>query len=50
LDVRGDATQNEIRSAFLNLAKQYHPDRNSSPGAVKIFAEINEAYETLSDE
>jgi molecular chaperone DnaJ len=31
------------------LAKKYHPDVNKSSNAVKMFSEINEAYETLSD-
>ena len=44
-----DATTQEIRSAFLVLAKKHHPDVNKSPDAVKVFSEINEAYETLSN-
>ena len=32
------------------MAKKYHPDVNKASDAVKTFSEINEAYETLSDE
>lgn len=49
LDVSNDASANEIRSAFLKMARKYHPDMNKTPGANKIFAEVNEAYETLSN-
>ena len=31
-------------------AKKYHPDVNKTPEAKEKFAEINNAYETLSDE
>lgn len=48
LEVSRDASNNEIKRAFLQLAKKYHPDVNKSKGAETIFAEINEAYETLS--
>jgi molecular chaperone DnaJ len=29
--------------------KQYHPDVNDAVDADKVFAEINEAHQTLSD-
>ena len=41
LEVSRDATTSEIKRAFLQLAKKYHPDVNKSKGAEKIFAEIN---------
>ena len=44
------ATQNEIKRAYLTLAKKYHPDVNKSKDAAKTFSEINEAYETLGDD
>ena len=50
LNVEQEASQAEVKKAFLELAKKYHPDRNSSKEATKKFAEINEAYETLGDE
>ncbi|MCX8094477.1 MAG: DnaJ domain-containing protein [Candidatus Goldbacteria bacterium] len=50
LGVKENATDEEIKKAFRNLAKQYHPDAN--PGnkqAEEKFKEINEAYEVLSN-
>ena len=51
LGVSKDATQEEIKKAFRQLAKKYHPDANpGDPTAEARFKEINEAYEVLSDE
>lgn len=51
LGVGKDATQDEIRRAFRQLAKKHHPDVNpGDPGAEAKFKEINEAYEVLSDD
>lgn len=44
------ASQDDIKKAYRTLAKKYHPDLNKEPGAEEKFKEINEAYETLSDE
>lgn len=49
LGVSKDASQDEIKSAYRNMAKKYHPDINKTEGAAEKFKEINEAYEVLSD-
>jgi molecular chaperone DnaJ len=49
LGVSKTATESEIKKAYRNLARQYHPDVNKSPEAENIFKEISEAYEVLSD-
>ena len=47
LGVPASATQDEIKSAYRKLAMKHHPDRGGDP---KKFQEIQEAYDTLSDE
>ena len=49
LGVQRSATPDELKTAFRNLARQYHPDVNKSPDAEERFKEINEAYAVLSD-
>lgn len=49
LGVSRNASQDELKSAFRRLARQYHPDVNNSPDAEEHFKEINEAYAVLSD-
>ena len=49
LAVRQDASQDDIKKAFRQLAREYHPDLNREPDAERRFKEINLAYETLSD-
>jgi hypothetical protein len=44
-----DATPAQIKSAYRKLAKQYHPDVNTSSDAAEKFREITEAYDTLTD-
>jgi len=50
LGVDKNASQDEIKSAYRKLVKQYHPDLhpNDAKSSTK-FKEINEANETLSD-
>ena len=51
LGVSKTASQDEIKSAYRKLAKQYHPDFHpGDAAAAEKFKEINEANETLSDE
>lgn len=49
LGVERGATEDEIKKAYRKLAMQFHPDRNSEPGAEEKFKEITEAYEVLRD-
>jgi curved DNA-binding protein CbpA len=49
LGVAPDATAAQIKSAYRTLAKQYHPDVNTSSDAAEKFREITEAYDTLTD-
>ena len=49
LGVARSATPDEIRRAYRQLARQYHPDVNRESGADERFKEINEAYEVLAD-
>jgi len=49
LGVSRDASESELKSAFRNLARQYHPDVSDAPDAEEKFKEINEAYGVLSD-
>jgi len=49
LEVKKDASQDEIKKAYRKLARKYHPDVNQAPDAKQKFTEISSAYEILSD-
>jgi molecular chaperone DnaJ len=49
LGVSRTADEQEIKKAYRNLARKYHPDVNKEERAEEKFKEINEAYDTLSD-
>src|SRR5262245_25038780 len=50
LGVGRDASEQEIKSAFRQLARELHPDVNAhDPDAEENFKEAAEAYEILSD-
>ncbi len=52
LGVQKDAAPDDIKKAFRELAKQWHPDRNpeKKKEAEEKFKEIAEAYAVRSDE
>ncbi|XP_056129228.1 dnaJ homolog subfamily C member 16-like [Lampris incognitus] len=50
LDVSRSATQAEIKKAYKQLAKEWHPDKNKDPGAEDMFIKITKSYEVLSNE
>lgn len=53
LEVEPNASSNEIKRAYRNMAKKYHPDKLSGQdpamikGAEEKFREVQKAYETL---
>lgn len=49
LGVSFDATEQQIRTAFRQLAKKVHPDVCKEPDAAERFAFITRVYEVLSD-
>jgi len=48
LEVPRDATQEEIKNRFRELAKKTHPDKTKE-NSEKEMVELNKAYEVLSD-
>lgn len=51
LGVSRDASKNDIKKQYYQLAKKFHPDTNKDdPLAAKKFAEATEAWEVLGDE
>lgn len=50
LGVERTATSEEIKQAYRQKVRLYHPDLNDAPGAVERFREVVQAYEVLSDE
>ena len=51
LKISKDSSHKEIKSAYIKMAKKFHPDLNpGDPNAEKIFKEISTAYEILGNE
>jgi len=49
LGIPKSASEREIKEQFRYLVKEWHPDRNPDPKTKEKMAEINKAYEVLSD-
>jgi len=49
LGVSRTASADEIKKAFKELAKKYHPDCSTEAGCEDKFKEASEAFQTLSD-
>ncbi len=50
LGVQSNASQDEIKQAFHQLAHKYHPDISTEPNAAQKFQDINEAYTALRNQ
>ena len=50
LELPRTATLEDIKRAYRNKAKLFHPDVNDSHKANEFFAVVNEAYEVLSND
>ncbi|CAJ0575248.1 unnamed protein product, partial [Mesorhabditis spiculigera] len=50
LGISKESSAKDIKKAYFQMAKKYHPDVNKTKEAQERFQEVSEAYEVLSDE
>ena len=50
LGLNQSASSADVKKAYRDGCKKYHPDKNAHPDAHLLFIEIHEAYEFLCDE
>jgi molecular chaperone DnaJ len=50
LGVSRDATEDEIKEAYREKAREYHPDVSDDPNAEEKFKQVKKAKEVLTDE
>jgi molecular chaperone DnaJ len=49
LGLQSGASEDEIKKAYKDLAKKWHPDINKAPEAEEKFKEVSQAYEVLKN-
>lgn len=49
LGVKSDADDNQLKKAYMKMARKYHPDKNDSEDAAEKFKDIGNAYGVLTD-
>lgn len=49
LEINPNASQEEIRKSYLQMAKKWHPDSSLSENSHNQFLAVSEAFEVLSD-
>ena len=49
LGISKNASNDEIKYAYRNLASKFHPDKTHSALSDELMKKVNQAYETLSD-
>jgi Ca-activated chloride channel family protein len=49
LGLMRNASAEDIRQAYFEAARRFHPDKNTAPGDTELFLGIQEAYEVLSN-
>uniref|UniRef100_A0A914D411 DnaJ homolog subfamily B member 9 n=1 Tax=Acrobeloides nanus TaxID=290746 RepID=A0A914D411_9BILA len=50
LGIPKNASDDQIKQAYRNLARQYHPDKNNDPTAKAQYQDILEAYRILTNQ
>jgi len=50
LEIKPNASEQEIKKAYYILSKKYHPDKCKDENDTQKFQEVNSAYQILSDE
>ncbi len=49
LGLARDASPDDIRKAYFEAARRFHPDTNVAPGETELFLDAQQAYEVLSN-